>query len=115
MQRAGADPPRAVIPTHRFAARLEAWTSESHGTWHFIAVPESIAGDLAGTALMRRLESGRRSGFGAVKLNIRLGGSQWQTSAFPIGQTGWAIPVSAKVRKAEGIAADDEVEVAIEV
>lgn len=104
-----------MTPTHRFTARLEAWTSESHGTWHFIAVPAAIAEDLAATALMRRLESGRRSGFGAVKLTIRLGGSQWQTSAFPIGHTGWAIPVSAKVRKAERIAADDEIEVAIEV
>lgn len=104
-----------MTPTHRFTARLEAWTSDSHGTWHFIAVPAELADDLSGTALMRRLEAGRRSGFGAVKLVIRLGGSEWSTSAFPIGATGWAIPVSAKVRKAEGIAAGDAVEVALAI
>lgn len=104
-----------MTPTHRFTTRLEAWTSDSHGTWHFIAVPAAISEDIAATALMRRLESGRRRGFGAVKLVIRLGGSEWQTSAFPIGPTGWAIPVSAKVRKAEGLAADDPVEVALQI
>ncbi len=89
-----------------FAARLEQWHSDSHGIWHFIPVPAPVAEALDGTALMRRLESGRRSGFGSVKLTIRIGSSTWRTSAFPM-RSSWAIPVSAKVRKAEAIAAGD--------
>ena len=99
--------------TYRFAATLDQWHSASHGTWHFVAMPAEVAEALSATALMQRLESGRRSGFGSVKLDIRLGGSAWRTSAFPIGETGWAVPVSAKVRKAEQVGAGDRIEITV--
>jgi hypothetical protein len=97
--------------THCFAGVLEQWQSDSHGVWHFIPIPDPVAGALSATALMQRLESRRRSGFGSVKLTIRIGDSSWRTSAFPIGQTGWAVPVSARIRKAEAIAAGDAIPV----
>lgn len=99
--------------THRFAAQLWRWTSESHGTWHFFTVPEPVAAALDAAALMHRLETGKRSGFGSVRLTVRLGDSEWATSAFPIAGRGWSIPVSAKVRKAEGLVADDPISVEI--
>jgi hypothetical protein len=99
--------------THTFTTTLDRWRSESHGVWHFIGVTAPVAEALDGTALMRRLESGRRSGFGAVKLTIRIGETEWRTSAFPMREAGWSIPVSAKVRKAEGLVAGDNVEVTL--
>jgi len=99
--------------THRFTTTLVLWHSESHGKWHFIQVPEPAASALEATALMRRLESGRRGGFGAVKLTVRIGASEWPTSAFPIRETGWSIPISAKVRKAEALVAGDSVDVTL--
>ena len=98
---------------HDFTATLVQWTSASHGTWHFIGVPAAVADVLDGVALMRRLEAGRRAGFGSVKLTIRIGSSQWSTSAFPLRDQGWSIPVSAKVRKAQGLMAGDTVEASI--
>jgi hypothetical protein len=98
---------------HRFTTTLVQWHSEGHGVWHFIGVTASVAEALDGTALMHRLESGRRSGFGAVKVTIRIGQTEWRTSAFPIKQAGWSIPVSAKVRKAEGLTAGDSFDVVL--
>ncbi|KUR74038.1 DUF1905 domain-containing protein [Novosphingobium sp. FSW06-99] len=99
--------------THRFTTTLVQWRSEGHGVWHFIGVTADVAEALDGTALMHRLESGRRSGFGSVKLTIRIGETEWRTSAFPIKHAGWSIPVSAKVRKAEGLVVGDALEVCL--
>jgi hypothetical protein len=101
--------------THRFDTELWRWHSEEHGTWHFLTVPSPAAEALDATALMRRLESGRRAGFGSVKLTIRIGSSEWSTSAFPIGGRGWSIPVSARIRKAEDLAAGDIMAVTLTV
>ena len=98
--------------TCTFATTLDQWHSASHGIWHFVPVPDPVAGALTATALMHRLESGRRSGFGSVKLTICIGSSTWRTSAFPM-RSSWAIPVSAKVRKAEAIAAGDRLDVTL--
>ena len=100
--------------TYRFATTLVQWHGEQ-GVWHFIGVTPAVADALDGTALMHRLETGRRSGFGAVKLTVRIGTTQWRTSAFPMKAAGWSIPVSAKVRKAEGLVAGDSVEVTLTV
>jgi hypothetical protein len=104
-----------MADTHRFAAPLWRWRSDEHGTWHFFTVPSPVAEELDATALMRRLESGRRAGFGSVKLAVRIGASEWSTSAFPIGGKGWSIPVSARIRKAEGLVEGDLLEITLTV
>jgi hypothetical protein len=101
--------------TYEFTAILDRWTSASHGTMHWVSVPAPIAQVLDGVALMRRLETGRRAGFGSVKLTMRIGSSRWSTSAFPLRERGWSIPVSAKVRKAHELVSGEPVEVAITV
>lgn len=103
------------VDRFEFETTLVQSTSESHGVWHFIGVPPHVAEALDGVALMRRLESGRRSGFGAVKLLVRVGATEWPSSAFPIGGMGWSIPVSAKVRKAEKLVAGDSLTVTLTV
>jgi len=100
---------------HAFSTTLVQWTSASHGTWHFIGVPPAIADVIDGVALMRRLETGRRAGFGSVKLVMCIGTARWSTSAFPLKDHGWSIPVSVKVRKALGLVAGDVVEASITV
>lgn len=44
---------------------------------------------------------------------MRIGTSEWLTSAFPIRETGWSIPVSAKVRKAQALVAGERVDVTL--
>ncbi len=62
---------------------------------------------LSATALMHRLEIGRRSGWGSVKLEVTAGETTWLTSAFPSKDRGWIVPIKAAVRKAEGLIEDE--------
>lgn len=98
--------------TYAFTTRLAQWHSDK-GVWHYFSVAPAVADALDGTALMHRLETGRRSGFGSVKLTARIGATEWRTSAFPFKDAGWSILVSAKVRKAEALVAGDSVEVTL--
>ncbi|WP_353229180.1 DUF1905 domain-containing protein [Novosphingobium sp.] len=105
-----------IIPpgdAYEFTGTLEKWHDDAHGTWHFLPVTGATADALDAAALMHRLETGRRSGFGSVRLTIRVGATTWQTSAFPMKERGWAIPVSAKVRKAEKLTAGDRLDVSL--
>lgn len=91
---------------YSFTTTLAQWHGE-RGVWHYFSVAPGVGEALDGTALMHRLETGRRSGFGSVKLTARIGSSEWRTSAFPFKDAGWSILVSAKVRKAERLVAGD--------
>lgn len=94
-------------------APLWRWQGKDGTAWFFVSV-QGVAGEaLSATALMHRLETGKRSGFGAVKVTIRIGDSQWRTSAFPMKAEGWSIPVKAAVRKAEGLSEGVPVELTI--
>lgn len=52
-------------------------------------------------------------GFGSLKVAVTIGGSTFKTSVFPSKETGWMLPVKASVRKAEGLAEGDVVEVVL--
>ena len=94
---------------------LWRWAGGTNGTWHFLTI-DGLAGEaLSATALMQRLETGRRAGFGSLKVTAQIGESSFSTSVFPSKGTGWMLPVKAAVRKAEGFAEGDSVTVALEV
>lgn len=97
---------------YNFTATLVQWHGEK-GVWHFFSTSPEVGEALDGTALMHRLETGRRSGFGSVKLTARIGTTEWRTSAFPFKDAGWSVLVSAKVRKAEGLVAGESFAVSL--
>lgn len=85
-------------------AMLWRWTGNtSGGDWFFVTVDEVTAEALTATALLHRLETGRRAGWGSVKVAAQIGATRWATSAFPSKDWGWIVPVKAAVRKAEGL------------
>lgn len=96
-------------------APLWQWTAAAGGTWHFLTIEGDGAEAIAAHALVRRLESGRARGFGSVRVTARIGATCWTTSVFPSREGGWWLPVKASVRRAEDIAAGDEVEVSLEL
>jgi hypothetical protein len=102
-----------VSGTVRFAARLEtAFIEEGYDPAYFVAVTGETAEQVTGHELARRLELGKRRGFGSVKAEVRIGGSQWKTSLFPRkGGDGWFLPVKKPVRLAEGLIEGDDVRV----
>jgi len=81
----------------------------------FVRIPPDAAEAIVGHELERRLEMGKRRGFGSVKCTVTLGESRWQTSLFPNKDGSWFLPVKKPVRLAEGLDYGDEVEVGLEL
>lgn len=89
---------------HDLTTTLWRWSGgASGGDWFFVTIASEVGEALSATALMLRLESGRRSGWGSVKLRVQVGETAWRTSAFPSKEQGWIVPIKAAVRKAEGL------------
>ncbi|WP_088306744.1 DUF1905 domain-containing protein [Novosphingobium sp. B 225] len=98
----------------RHTGKLWRWTSPTApAAWFFITIDGAAGEALSGTALMRRLEKSI-GGFGSIKVTASIGDSTFKTSVFPSKSEGWMLPVKAAVRKAEGLAEGDRVEVTLE-
>lgn len=84
------------------ATPLWRWSGGANGgDWFFVSIDGPVGEALSATALMHRLETGRRSGWGSVKVGVTVGDTTWRTSAFPSKAQGWIVPIKAAVRKAE--------------
>ena len=104
------------MTTVRFAAPLMTVAIEDGYTpVGFLRIPPEAAEAIVAHAFERRLETGKRRGFGSVKVIVTLGESRWQTSLFPNKDGSWFLPIKKPVRLAEGIAEGDEVAVDLEL
>jgi hypothetical protein len=102
--------------TVRFTAPLQAMLiEEGYDPIGWVALTGAAADAVAAHELARRLELGKRRGFGSVKVTARIGGSRWQTSLFPQKTGGWFLPVKKPVRLAEGLDFGDPVEGELEL
>lgn len=90
------------------------WQGGNGAALHFVTIGGEAGEALSATALMRRLESGRRAGFGSIKVVAQIGDSRFSTSVFPSRETGWMLPVKQSVRKAEDLAEGDLVDLVLE-
>jgi Domain of unknown function (DUF1905) len=102
------------METLNHQARLWRWTSGNTVSWFFITIDGEAGDALAATALIRRLENGRAPGFGSIRVTARIGGTSWNTSAFPAKEGGFMLPVKAAVRNAEGLGEGDQIELTLE-
>lgn len=91
-----------------FENTLWRYASEK-ASWFFITVPEDISAQV-------KMLSGRRNGFGSVKVDAKIGDSEWQTSVFPDKKSGcYFLPVKAAIRRAEGLNLEDPIQVTLTV
>ncbi|WP_114952323.1 DUF1905 domain-containing protein [Sphingosinicella terrae] len=97
--------------TVHFTAPLLVWRTEQYGDIGYVGIDGEAAETIAGHELERRLELGRRRGFGSVKVEVRVGASRWSTSVFPQKAGGWFLPVKKAICRAEGLEEGDPVEV----
>ncbi len=106
-----------MTETHTLTTSLWIWTTdEAPASWHFLTLDGVVAEAIHALALMRRLEGGRKRGWGSIKVRATVGDTSWETSIFPAKEMGgWLLPVKAAVRKAEGLAAGDLVTVSVTV
>ena len=87
---------------------LWLWTGDK-GTWHFFTIPEEQSDEIRAHAF------GSPRVFGSVRVEARIDDVVWRTSVFPLNSGGYLLPVKAEVRRKTGIAAGDEVTVALEL
>lgn len=111
--------PRRHVPvsaeTVAFTAPLLVWRTEKYGDMGYVSIAGEAAEAIAAYELVRRLEIGRRRGFGSVKVEARVGESRWTTSVFPQKDGGWFLPVKKAICRAGDLAAGDEVEVRLQL
>lgn len=100
----------ASDPRECFAQRaaLYRWAAANEGNWFFLRFTADVAEAISALALMRRLETGRRRGWGSLKVEARIGATRWPTSIFPGDQGSWLLPVKRAVRAAEGLSEGSE-------
>ena len=104
------------MTTVHFAAPLQSiHIEEGYAPMGFLRIPPEAAEAIAGHEFERRLEMGKRRGFGSVKVTVALGESRWQTSLFPNKDGSWFLPIKKPVRVAEGLTDGDEVAVQLEL
>jgi Domain of unknown function (DUF1905) len=78
--------------------------------WYFLTVDGQTTAEISYATL------GQKGGFGSVKVGAQIGKTRWSTSLFPNKEAGgYMLPIKAAVRKAEHIAAGDEVTVILTV
>jgi Domain of unknown function (DUF1905) len=104
-----------VTESYTVTAKIWLWTTDkAPASWHFVTIEGEAAEAIHALALMRRLEYGRKRGWGSIKVRASIGDTQWDTSIFPEKDAkGWLLPIKAEVRKAEGLIIGDEVVVTV--
>lgn len=93
----------------RQRAVLWRWVAASEGSWFFLRFTGEVAEAISALAMVRRLESGRRRGWGSLKVEARIGATRWNTSIFPGEEGSWLLPVKRAVREAEGLSEGAEI------
>jgi hypothetical protein len=93
-----------------FDAELWVWDARRDETWTFVSLPTDVSEEI------REITDGPRRGFGAVRVQVTVGGSKWKTSIFPDSKRGsYVLPVKKAVRKAEGLDEGDVAKVTVEL
>ena len=98
-----------------FTAPLLVWVTEQFGSIGYVMIEGEVAEAISAHELMRRLELGKRRGFGSVKVNAEVGDSRWSTSVFPPKSGGWFLPVKKAICRAEELEEGDPVAVRLEL
>jgi hypothetical protein len=87
--------------TFEFRSELWEWDARDDSSWVFATVPADVSEDV------RHMELPRK-GFGSVRVQVRLGSSEWRTSIFPDSKIGcYVLPLKKAVRVKEGVGPGD--------
>jgi hypothetical protein len=97
-----------------FTFTAECWLWQGgKAAWHFITMPKDKSEEIK---FFDENMHEKRRGWGAVRVQVTIGKTSWETSIFPHSKiSAYILPVKASVRKAEKIAAGDEVTVSLKI
>ncbi|WP_134741878.1 DUF1905 domain-containing protein [Nocardioides sp. 503] len=82
----------------------EVWEWRGPAPYHFVSVPEDECEEIALAA------AAVTYGWGMIPVSVRIGATDWTTSLWP-KDGGYVVPLKDAVRRAEGIALGDVVDV----
>lgn len=95
---------------HVVDGQLFPWSEDEPDSWVFLALPRDLS-DQVDDEL-----TGPPRGFGAVRVQVCLGATDWTTSLFPSKELGtYVLPVKKAVRRSEDVEAGDVVTVTLTV
>lgn len=90
-----------------WAFRGTVWYWRGPAPYHFVTVPEPVAGELHEWSFVSY-------GWGMIPVTASIGGTTWPTSLFP-KDGGYVLPLRDHVRRAEDLDVDDEAEVLLRI
>ncbi len=91
-----------------FESEIWRWDARVADSWFFATVPVELSADIREIPRMPR-------GFGSVRVEVRVGATQWRTSIFPDSGGSYVLPLKRAVRDAEGLVEGGSVLVALDV
>lgn len=95
-----------------FIEKCWLWTADK-AAWHFVTVPKNHSEEIK---FFTDNHFGKRRGWGAVRVTVTIGSSEWQTSIFPSKSLdAYILPIKADVRKKEKIMVDDLIVVTLKI
>ena len=90
-----------------YTVRAKVWRWKG-GSWHFVNL------SLKQSAEIRRRFGGTARGWGSLRVRVKIGDTEWNTSLFPERKSkSYLLPIKTDVRKAEAIDAGDLVTVVL--
>lgn len=96
-----------VDDTYTFSAEL--WEYSGAAAWFFVTLSVEDSEEI-------EAQTPPRTGFGSVRVSVRIGETEWKTSVFPDSSAGsYVLPVKRVIREKEGIDVGDVVEVHLRV
>lgn len=95
---------------NQYTFKTNVWLYPGMAGWHFASVPKDTSDDI------KHLFGDRKRGWGSLPVIATIGKTSWKTSIFPDKKTGgYLLPLKADVRKKEGIVADRNISLLIEI
>lgn len=89
---------------YTFSDVIKQWQG-SKSTWHYVQLPQAMSDEIHTLSLYHQT---KRRGWGAVKVDARIGAVRWQTSIFPaFDQHRYALFLKADVRKQAALSVGD--------
>jgi hypothetical protein len=86
-----------------YTVRAKVWRWKG-GSWHFVNL------SLKQSAEIRRRFGSTARGWGSIRVKVRIGETEWNTSLFPANKDkSYLFAIKANVRKAEDIGAGDRI------
>ncbi|MDQ7019399.1 MAG: DUF1905 domain-containing protein [Robiginitomaculum sp.] len=97
-------------PDLQFEFTAALWLYPGKAAWHFVTVPKAISEEI------KFFTSANKTAWGSVRVGVRIGQSQWNTSLFPDKKSGcYFLPIKAEIRKKEKISTGDALDIQLDV